>query len=164
MEDNMRKIIYIVGSRENAGTWGRDLAWWQKNKKQKTKKNQNKQTKKNRRQVPNQGRELTWMVQAKGGLLVRIKTCQNSTSWGQASGYTALILMFMGKNWGFPGKAISMFVLENMDCFSSDLVFPAALFIIQFFLSLSWLFTYYSYFPFLFSCGDLWFNKITTII
>ena len=32
------------------------------------------------------------------------------------------------------------------------------------FLSLSWLFSYYSYFPFLFSCGNLWFNKITIII
>ena len=51
----------------------------------------------------------------------------------QASGYTALILMLMGKNWGFPGKTISMFALENMDCFSGDLVFPAVLFVIQFF-------------------------------
>ena len=31
------------------------------------------------------------------------------------------------------------------------------------FLSLSWLFTYY-YFPFLLSCGDLWLNRITTIV
>ena len=44
----------------------------------------------------------------------------------------ALILMLMGKNWGFPGKTISMFVLENKDCFSGDLVFPAVLFVIQF--------------------------------
>ena len=50
----------------------------------------------------------------------------------QASGYTALILMLMGKNWGFPGKTISMFALENMDCFSGDLVFPVVLFVIQF--------------------------------
>ena len=77
------------------------------------------------------------MVQAEGGLLVRIEACLNSTSRGQASGYRALILMLMGKNWGFPGKAISMFALENMDCFSGDLVFPALLFVIQFFLSLS---------------------------
>ena len=40
--------------------------------------------------------------------------------------------MLMGKNWGFPGKAISMFALENMDCFSGDLVFPVVLFVIQF--------------------------------
>jgi len=54
------------------------------------------------------------------------------TSRGQASGYTAFILMLMGKNWGFPAKTISMFALENMDCFSGDLVFPAVLFVIQF--------------------------------
>ena len=72
------------------------------------------------------------MVQAEGGLLVRIKACLYGTSRGQASGYTALILMVMGKNWGFPGKTISMFALENMDCFSGDLVFPAVLFVIQF--------------------------------
>ena len=40
--------------------------------------------------------------------------------------------MLMGKNWGFPGKTISMFALENMDCFSGDLVFPVVLFVIQF--------------------------------
>ena len=40
--------------------------------------------------------------------------------------------MLMGKNWGFSGKTISMFALENMDCFSGDLVFPAVLFVIQF--------------------------------
>ena len=28
--------------------------------------------------------------------------------------------------------AISMFALENMDCFSGDLVFPVVLFVIQF--------------------------------
>ena len=72
------------------------------------------------------------MVHAEGGPLDRIKACLNGTSRGQASGYTALILMFMGKNWGFPGKAISMFVLENMDGFSGDLVFPVVLFVIQF--------------------------------
>ena len=43
-----------------------------------------------------------------------------------------LILILMGKNWGFPGKTISMFALENMDCFLGDLVFPAVLFVIQF--------------------------------
>ena len=72
------------------------------------------------------------MVQAKGGPLVRMKACFHSTSQGQASGYTALILMLMGKNWGFPGKTISMFALENMDCFSGDLIFPVVLFVIQF--------------------------------
>ena len=76
-------------------------------------------------------------VQAKGGPLVRTKACLNGTSRGQTSGYTAFILMLMGKNWGFPGKTISMFAMENMDCFSDDLVFPAVLFVIQFFLSLS---------------------------
>ena len=40
--------------------------------------------------------------------------------------------MFMGKNWGFPGKAISVFALKNMDCFSGDLFFPVVLFVIQF--------------------------------
>ena len=64
--------------------------------------------------------------------MVRMKASLNGTSQGQASGYTALILMLMGKNWGFPGKAISMFALENMDCFSGDLVFPAVLFVIPF--------------------------------
>ena len=63
------------------------------------------------------------MVHAEGGPLDRIKACLNGTSRGQASGYTALILMLMGKNWGFSGKTISMFVLENMDCFLGDLVF-----------------------------------------
>ena len=72
------------------------------------------------------------MVQDKGGLLLRIKSHLHVTSQGQASGYTALILMLMGKNWGFPGKTISMFALENMDCFSGDLVFPVVLFVIQF--------------------------------
>ena len=72
------------------------------------------------------------MVHAEGGLLVRMKACLHDTSRGQASGYTALILMLMGKNWGFPGKTISMFALENMDCFSGDLVFPVVLFVIQF--------------------------------
>ena len=73
-----------------------------------------------------------YKVQAEGGPLDRIKACLQGTSLGQASGYTALILMLMGKNWGFPGKTISMFALENMDCFSSDLVFSAVLFVIQF--------------------------------
>ena len=72
------------------------------------------------------------MVHTEGGLLVRMKACLYGTSRGQASGCTALILMFMGKNWGFPGKTISMFVLENMDCFLDDLVFPAVSFVIQF--------------------------------
>ena len=72
------------------------------------------------------------MVHAEGGPLDRIKACLNGTSRGQASGYTALILMLMGKNWGFPGKTISMFALENMDCFLGDLVFPVVLFVIQF--------------------------------
>ena len=79
------------------------------------------------------GKKLTWTVHAEGGPLVRIKACLHGTSRGQASVYTALTLMFMGKNWGFPGKAISMFALENMDCFSVDLVFPVVLFVIQFF-------------------------------
>jgi len=110
------------------------------------------------------GKKLTWTVPAEGGPLVRIKAYLHGTSRGQASGYTALILMLMGKNWDFPGKTISMFALENLDCFSGDLVFPAVLFVIQF----SSVFPDYllitSYFPFLFSCGDLWFNKIATII
>ena len=72
-------------------------------------------------------------MHAEGGPLVRMKASLNSTSRGQASGYTALILMSMRKNLGFPGKAISMFALENMDCFSGDLVFPVVLFVIQFF-------------------------------
>ena len=42
-----------------------------------------------------------------------------------------------GEELGLSWETISTFALENMDCFSSDLVFPAALFIIQFFLSLS---------------------------
>ena len=62
-----------------------------------------------------------------------MKACLYGTSQGQASDYTALTLILMGKNWGFPGKTISMFALENMDCFSGDLVLPAVLFAIQFF-------------------------------
>ena len=100
------------------------------------------------RQVLNQERELTWTVQAEGGLLVRKKAHLNGACRRWASGqdeslpewyklraglrYTALTLMLMGKNWGFSGKTISMFALENMDCFSGDLVFPAVLFVIQF--------------------------------
>ena len=70
---------------------------------------------------------------------------------GQASDYMALLLMLMGKNWGFPGKTISMFVLENMDCFPGDLVFPVVLLVIQFFLSLLCylliILIFHSYFP-----------------
>ena len=73
------------------------------------------------------------MVHAEGGPLGRMKACLHGTSRGQASVYTALTLMLMGKNWGFPGKTISMFALENMDSFSGDLVFPAVLYVIQFF-------------------------------
>ena len=91
------------------------------------------------------------MVHAEGGLLVRMKACLYGTSLGQASGYTALILILMGKNWGFSGKTISVFALENTDCFLGDLVFPFVLFVIQF----SSAFPDYSYFPFLFSFGDL---------
>ena len=72
------------------------------------------------------------MVHAEGGPLVSMKACLHSTSRGQASGYIALILMLMGKNWSFPGKTISMVALENMGCFSGDPVFPAVLFVIQF--------------------------------
>ena len=72
------------------------------------------------------------MVHAKGVPLDRIKACLNGTSQGQASGYMALMLMLMGKNRGFPRKTISMFALENMNCFSGDLVFPVVLFVIQF--------------------------------
>jgi len=69
----------------------------------------------------------------KGGLWSGWKpACLYGTSRGQASSYTALILVLMGKNWGFPGKAISMLAPENMDCFSDNLVFPAVLFVIQF--------------------------------
>ena len=71
-------------------------------------------------------------MHAEGGPLVRIKAYLHGTSRGQASGYSALTLMLMGKNWGFPGKTVSMFVLENMDCFSGYLVFPVVLFVIQF--------------------------------
>ena len=92
------------------------------------------------------------MMHAEGGLLVRMKACLYSTSRGQASGYTALILMVMGKNWGFPGKTISMFAPENMDCFSSDLVFSVVLSVIQFSSVFPDYLLYYSYFPFLFSC------------
>ena len=63
----------------------------------------------------------------------------------------ALLLMLMGKNWGLPGKTISMFAPENMDCFSGDLVFPVVLLVIQFFLSLSCylliILIFHSYFP-----------------
>ena len=90
-------------------------------------------------------------MHAEGGPLVRMKAFLYSTSRGQASGYTALMLMLMGRNWGFPGKTISMFVLENMDCFSGDLVFLVVLFVIQFssvfpdYLLI--IFIFHSYFP-----------------
>ena len=71
-------------------------------------------------------------MHAEGGPLVRMKACLHSTSQGQVSVYTDLILMLMRKIWGFPGKIISMFAPENMDCFSGDLVFPVVLFVIQF--------------------------------
>ena len=91
------------------------------------------------------------MVHAKDGSLVRMKACLYGTFQGQASGYTALILMFMWKNWGFSGKTISMFALENMDCFSGDLVFPSVSFVIQFFSvfpdDLLIIFISHSYFP-----------------
>ena len=90
-------------------------------------------------------------MHAEGGLLVRIKACLYGTSPGQASGYTALILMLMGKNWGFPGKTISMFAPENMDCFSGDLVFPVVLLVIQLFSVfpdyLLIILIFHSYFP-----------------
>ena len=70
------------------------------------------------------------MVHAEGRPLVGMKACLHGTSQGQASDYTALILMFMGKNWGFPGKTISLFALENMDCFLGDLFVPVVLFVI----------------------------------
>ena len=60
------------------------------------------------------------------------EACLYGTIRGPASGYMALMLMLMGKNWDFPGKTISMFVPENMDCFSGDPVFPVVLFVIQF--------------------------------
>ena len=59
--------------------------------------------------------------------------------------------MLMGKNWGFPGKTISMFAPGNMDSFSGDLVFPVVLFVIQFFSvfpdDLLIIFISHSYFP-----------------
>ena len=70
-------------------------------------------------------------MHAEGGPLVRMKACLHSTSQGQVSVYTDLILMLMRKIWGFPGKIISMFAPENMDCFSGDLLFPVVLFVIQ---------------------------------
>lgn len=77
------------------------------------------------------------MVLVEGGPLVKIKACLHGTSQGQASGYIALILMLMGKNWGFPGKTISMFALENMDCFSGDLSLSCSFICYSVFLSLS---------------------------
>ena len=112
------------------------------------------------RQVPNQGRELTWTVQAKGGPLGRMKACLYGTSRGQTSGYTDVDGEELGLSWennfhvctGEHGLFLRW--LSISCCFICYSVF----------LSLSWLFTYYFYFPFLFSCGDLWFNKVTTII
>ena len=131
------------------------------------------------RQVPNQGRELTWMVQAKGGLQVGIKACMNGACWRWASGqdeslpvryklraglrlYSSHLNVYgeeLGLSWennfhvcaGEHGLFLGWFSLSC--CFICYSVF----------LSLSWLFAYYSYFPFLLSCGDLWLNKITIV-
>jgi len=144
------KRLLCAGSQENAGTRGRDLTWWQK--------------KKPRRQVPNQGRELTWTVQAEGGLLVRITACQYGAKPRANLRLHGSLVHVDGEELGlsrennfhvctgehglFPGW-------PNLSCcFTCYSVFPQS----------SLLFAYYSHFPFLLSCGDLWFNKITTTI
>ena len=60
------------------------------------------------------------------------EACLCGAIQGQALDYMALMLTLMGKNLGFPGKTISMFTQENMDCFLGDLVVPVVLFVIQF--------------------------------
>ena len=59
------------------------------------------------------------------------EACLCGASPGQASGYAALTLMLMGKNWGFPGKQFPRLRREH-GLFLGDPVVPAALSVIQF--------------------------------
>ena len=71
------------------------------------------------------------MVPAEGGLLDGIKAHLNSASRGQASRYTALMLMWMGKNWAFLGKQFPCLHWRTwIDCSSGDLDVPVVLFVI----------------------------------
>ena len=135
--------------------------------------------KKTWRQVPNQGRELTWMVQAEGGLLVRIKAHLNDTCRRWASGQDESLparykpragLRLHSSHLDVDGEDLELSWENNFHVCAGErglfLRWPSlscCFICYSVFLSLSWLFTYYSYFPF-FSCGDLWFNKVTTII
>ena len=135
MEDNVRKrmyiCIYIAGSWENAGTQNKDLARWQKI---------------TWRQVPNQGRELTWTVQAEGGLLVRIKAClygaKPRAGWGlpvQCNPRTGLRLH--GSLVDVDGEELGLSQENNFHvCTGEHGLFPG-------WPSLSCCFTCYSVFP-----------------
>ena len=127
------------------------------------------------RQVPNQGRELTWMVQAEGGLLVRIEDClygeKPRAGWGLPVRCNPRAgLRLHGSHVDVDGEELGLSGETNFHVCAGEhglfLRWPSlscCFICYSVFLSLSWLFTYY-YFPFLFSCGDLWFNKVTTII
>ena len=132
------------------------------------------------RQVLNQERELTWMVQAESGLLVRKKAHLNGTSRRWASGQDKSLpewyklragLRLHSSHFDVDGEELGLSWENNFHVCTGEhglfLRWPrrSCCFICYLvFLSLSWLLAYYSSFPFLFSYGDLWFNKITTII
>jgi len=91
------------------------------------------------------------MVYAKGELLVRMKACLYGENPRAGLRLHSSHFDANGEELGFPGKTASMFLLENRDCFSGDLVFPVVLFVIQFLLSISCylliILIFHSYFP-----------------
>ena len=153
-----------AGSRENAGTQKRNLP----------------DGRKTWRQVLNQEREPTRTVQAEGGLLVRKKVHLNGACRRWASGQDESLpvpykpragLRLHSSYFDVDGEELRLSWESNFHVCTEEhglfLGWPSlscCFICYSVFLSLSWLFTYYSYFPFLLSCGDLWFNKITTII
>ena len=147
-----------AGSQGDSGTWGRDLPCLTAKKK------------KTQRQVPNQGRELTWTLHAKGGLLVRIKACPYGAKlragWGLPVWCNPRAgLRLHGSLDDADGEELGLSWENNFSvCTREHGLFPRWPS-----LSCFTLFSFSSVFPvicllFLFSCGDLWFNKITTII
>lgn len=149
-----------AGSWEDTKSQGRELAW----------------TVQNAGQAPNQKNGPARMVQAEGGLLVRIEPClygeKTKTGWGLPVWYNPRAgLRLHGSHADVDGEELGLSWENNFHvCAREHGLFlgwpslPCCFICYLGFLSLSWLFAYYSYFSFLFSCGDLWFNKITTIM
>ena len=136
--------------------------------------------KKTWRQVPNQGRELTWMVHAEGVPLDRIKACLNGTCrrWDSSQDKSLPVwykpragLRLHSSHFDVDGEELGLSWENHFHVCAGEyglfLWWPSlsCCFICYLvFLSLCWLLAYYSSFPFLFSCGDLWLNKNTIII